>query len=55
MRNSLKKESFAVALILMAFFSGIVLTAATSGCDAPNNLAADPSGSANEPAETISN
>lgn len=29
----MKKERYAAALILLAFFSGMVLTAATSGCD----------------------
>jgi hypothetical protein len=30
----MKKERYAIVLILLAFFSGMVLTAATSGCDA---------------------
>lgn len=36
----MKKERFAFALILLAFFSGMVLTAATSGCDSNNGLTA---------------
>lgn len=35
----MKKESYAVVLIMMAFVSGMVLTAATSGCDASNRIA----------------
>jgi hypothetical protein len=41
MLNSIKNEGFAIALILVAFFSGIVLTAATSGCDAPSKLVSE--------------
>lgn len=29
----MKREKYAAALIVLAFFSGMVLTAATSGCD----------------------
>ncbi len=36
----MKKERYAVVLILLAFFSGMVLTAATSGCDSRNELTA---------------
>jgi hypothetical protein len=31
----MKKELHAVGLILIAFFSGMVLTAVTAGCDSP--------------------
>ena len=34
----MKKERYAIALILVAFFSGMVLTAATSGCDSNSTL-----------------
>ena len=37
----MKKERYAVAMIFVAFFSGMVLTAATSGCDARRRLAED--------------
>ena len=33
----MKKERYAAILILLAFFSGMFLTAATSGCDASNS------------------
>ncbi len=36
----MKKERYAIFLILLAFSSGMVLTAATSGCDARNQLTA---------------
>ena len=36
----MKKERYAVVMILLAFFSGMVLTAATSGCDSRNQLTA---------------
>ena len=36
----MKKERYAIVLILVAFSSGMVLTAATSGCDARSNLTA---------------
>ena len=35
----MKKERYAVGLIMVAFFSGMLLTAATSGCDSRNNVA----------------
>lgn len=34
----MKKERYAVGLIMVAFFSGMLLTAATSGCDSRNNV-----------------
>ena len=34
----IKKESFAAVLITLAFFSGMMLTAATSGCDSGENM-----------------
>lgn len=37
----MKKERFAALLIFLAFFSGMMLTAATSGCDLPRELATD--------------
>ena len=33
----MKKERYAIVLILLAFFSGMVLTAATSGCDSTDS------------------
>lgn len=36
----MKKERYAALLILLAFFSGMFLTAATSGCDAANDMTA---------------
>ncbi len=33
----MKKELVALALILLAFSTGMILTAATSGCDAHND------------------
>ncbi len=42
--TDMKKETYAAGLILVAFFSGMVLTAATSGCDtpeAPTNVATE--------------
>ncbi|MFN3193637.1 MAG: hypothetical protein ACE361_24200 [Aureliella sp.] len=36
----LRRERFAAALILLAFLSGMMLTAATSGCDAANKMTA---------------
>jgi len=35
----MKKELVAVTLILLAFSTGMILTAATSGCDAQDNRA----------------
>ncbi|MFK7736705.1 MAG: hypothetical protein AB8B50_11780 [Pirellulaceae bacterium] len=40
LRLLLRRERFAAALIFLAFLSGMVLTAATSGCDATNRLSA---------------
>ena len=31
--ETMKKEIYAIVLITVAFFSGMILTAATSGCD----------------------
>ena len=36
----MKKERFALALICLAFVSGMMLTAATSGCDTRTDVAA---------------
>ncbi|MCA9131649.1 MAG: hypothetical protein KDA45_00770 [Planctomycetales bacterium] len=37
----MKKEHLAIVLILLSFSSGMVLTAATSGCDAhPSRISA---------------
>ncbi|MCA9128858.1 MAG: hypothetical protein KDB22_17350 [Planctomycetales bacterium] len=37
----MKKERYAVVLILLALISGSALTAATSGCDSNSRLAHD--------------
>lgn len=34
----MKREGYAAALIVLAFFSGMVLTAMTSGCDANRSM-----------------
>ncbi|MEM8733605.1 MAG: hypothetical protein AAGG44_05270 [Planctomycetota bacterium] len=44
----LRRERFAAALILLAFLSGMVLTAATSGCDAANKMTASSDSTAAE-------
>lgn len=34
----MKKEQLALALVLLAFISGMMLTAATSGCTPPESV-----------------
>ncbi|MEM7474375.1 MAG: hypothetical protein AAF483_05225 [Planctomycetota bacterium] len=51
----MRRERFAASLILLAFFSGMLLTAATSGCDAKNNLTAQNDAEQNSPSSTEDN
>ncbi|MEZ6136016.1 MAG: hypothetical protein R3C53_14035 [Pirellulaceae bacterium] len=45
----MKKQTIAFALISLAFLSGMVLTAATSGCDSPKKPAETESADASSP------